>query len=63
MLQNEPSVAKIGFDVAENEPSKVWVHGIPVRVELQKGTESAKGTGEVDGALEGSSVVEWRCSF
>ena len=33
------------------------------RVELQKGTESAKGTGEVDGALEGSSVVEWRCSF
>ena len=32
------------------------------RVELQKGTESAKGTGEVDGALEGSSVVEWRCS-
>ena len=33
------------------------------RVELQKGTESAKGTGEVDGALEGWSVVEWRCSF
>ena len=33
------------------------------RVELQKGTESAKGTGEVDGALEGSTVVEWRCSF
>ena len=36
--------------------------GLDAGEELQKGTESAKGTGEVDGALEGSSVVEWRCS-
>ena len=27
MLQNETLVAKIGFDTAENGPSKVWVTG------------------------------------
>ena len=31
MLQNEPLVAKIGPDTAENGPSKVWYTGIPVQ--------------------------------
>jgi len=35
-------------------PSK-FGENYSIRVELQKGTESAKGTGEVDGALEGWS--------
>ena len=49
-------LTKKSFNVSNN-------YSLIRRVELQKGTESAKGTGEVDGALEGSSVVEWRCSF
>ena len=31
LLQTDPLVAKIGFDPAENEPSKIWVTGIPVQ--------------------------------
>ena len=38
MLQNGPLIAKIGFDTAENGPSKVWdtgiSSGIPVRAPL-----------------------------
>ena len=49
------------WKIREN-PNTKMEERIRRRVELQKGTESAKGTGEVDGALEGSSVVEWRCS-
>ena len=30
VLQNEPLVAKIGFDTTANGPSKAWVTGIPV---------------------------------
>ena len=29
MLQNLPVVGKIGFDVAENKPSKVWKDCLP----------------------------------
>ena len=49
--------------ISHTHPPKEIIQALRKRVELQKGTESAKGTGEVDGALEGSSVVEWRCSF
>ena len=55
-------VFRTEFDENQSEFLRISLN-YTERVELQKGTESAKGTGEVDGALEGSSVVEWRCSF
>ena len=62
-LQNFVKFQKFQFENLVDFEKCCRTHIFLQRVELQKGTESAKGTGEVDGALEGSTVVEWRCSF